>query len=143
MTGFNQRGMSRRVLADDLLERMGGQGACKGQSALWADSETRHLAATTKLAATDAAAPALDLCQDCPVVALCNQWATVDRYTGLAAGLAWTDGKSRRAEITRFEGGLDPQLRAMAQARVDALVARLALEPEPELEPTVDGQRWG
>ncbi len=135
MAGFNQREMSRRVLATDLLDQMDGQGACKGQSVLWTDCEKRHLAAKTKKEAAAAAAPALELCQDCPVIALCNELATVDEYTGLAAGLAWTDGKPRPPEVTRYgDGGIDLQIRALAQARVAEWVARLGLEPEPALE---------
>lgn len=129
MAGFNERGFSRRVLAEDLLDRMDGQGACKGQSVLWSDCETKHLQAATKAEAAAAAEPVMEMCAECPVVGLCRQWAEVDRYTGLAAGQAWTAGKPRSPRVTRYgEGGLDPQVRRLAQARVDEWLSRVALE---------------
>lgn len=129
MAGFNQRGFSRRVLAEDLLDRMDGAQVCKGQSVLWSDCETKHLQAATKVQAAAAAEPAMEMCRECPVVGLCRQWAEVDRYTGLAAGQAWTAGKPRSPMVTRYgEGGLDPQVRRLALERVAGWLTLMGLD---------------
>lgn len=69
----------------------------------WKAAEARHAASKKIVAAEEAAADVLALCVDCPVRAGCFEWARVDSYTGLAAGLAWTDGVPHLPASTRYQ----------------------------------------
>lgn len=40
------------------------------------------------------------LCSGCPVIEECRQWASIDRYTGLAAGSSWVRGSEYDAATT-------------------------------------------
>jgi hypothetical protein len=71
------------------------EAACKNQSAFWNAQEAVHGAAETQAAARVAAWPLVEVCHGCPVVQLCAEWASVDRYTGIAAGAAWVNGRQR------------------------------------------------
>lgn len=76
-------------------------GNCAFPGSGWDAAEIGHAAAASNLAAAAAAAPALQLCAACPVVEECREWATVDRYTGLAAGSSWVRGTEYDAGTTR------------------------------------------
>lgn len=67
---------------------------CKDEGELWTKQEAKHAAARTQTAALRAAKPLLKFCSECPVVQACETWARLDRYTGIAAGQAWEDGKA-------------------------------------------------
>lgn len=96
-----QRRLSRVEQAQKLsLQLLSGN--CVNYPKLWNDCETAHLNATKARAAQQAAELAFQLCQDCPVRDRCQEWATVDRYTGLAAGQVWVDGQPYLDNHTRY-----------------------------------------
>lgn len=68
-------------------------GNCAVPGTGWNQAEIRHATAPNSSAAADAAHQALKFCIDCPVINECAQWATIDRYTGLAAGSSWIRGQ--------------------------------------------------
>lgn len=88
-------GRDREVLARDAAARL-GPAICRGQRDLWNACERAYLEAENPAAAGQVADGALLLCDECPVLDWCAAWAAVDRYTGLAAGAAWTNGRRRR-----------------------------------------------
>lgn len=92
------RGISRQILARDAAAQL-KQAACRGSAALWTRHERAHEQAQTRDEADQVALGALVLCDACPVVSLCQEWASIEAYTGLAAGAAWLNG--RRREIPR------------------------------------------
>lgn len=92
---FAQLANRRKMLGDELLYAMDGRSSCKGQSAWWVSIEIDHELARTACAARAAATPALQMCAGCPVLELCDQWAEVEQYTGLAASYAWVNGRRR------------------------------------------------
>lgn len=96
------RGISREVLARDLAARL-VRANCRGQGGLWTDTERQWLEASSRKVAARVAAPALELCSDCPVLEMCARWAATDRYTGLAAGTMWRHGRSREVQRTRTD----------------------------------------
>ncbi len=69
--------------------------ACRGESSLWAQQESRHELALSPAEAATAAAPLVALCASCPVVSECERWAIVERYDGIAAGTVWAAGEKR------------------------------------------------
>lgn len=85
---------SREVLARSAAARL-NKAECRERSELWNEQEQLHKDATTSAQARAAAAPLLEACGSCPIVAECTTWATVDLYTGIAAAGAWVNGKSR------------------------------------------------
>lgn len=85
------RSMSRTVLAIDAAWKLDA-GACRGLGRFWSQHESRHGAAPNGQVAAEAAAPLLEVCATCPVLNLCEQWAQIDQYTGIAAGTAWVNG---------------------------------------------------
>lgn len=88
------RGISREVLARNLAAELGAA-RCRGRRDFWNEHEQAWAMVLKRRDAEEAAAPALALCEDCPVLELCAAWAAVDRYTGLAAGLMWRAGRPR------------------------------------------------
>lgn len=91
------RGISREVLARDLTRRisLASRRGCDGHHDLWDRQEAAHLTVSrTSENGAATADPLIQLCEDCPVRALCQQWAELDSYTGIAAGKSWVDGKS-------------------------------------------------
>ncbi len=91
----------REARAQELAVHLAWNGACREDRQLWGVAERDHASATTKWTARVAAAPAVELCAGCPVLTVCANWAETDRYTGLAAGTAWIDGKRRPTEWPR------------------------------------------
>ncbi len=87
---------SREVLAQQAAARLIAN-ACGSHTALWNRQERAHAAASSRPEARAAAAPLLEICGDCPIVAECGQWAVLDQYTGIAAGSAWVKGVGRPA----------------------------------------------
>lgn len=59
----------------------------------WAQAEEAYWAATTVEEQHAAAETVIWRCAECPVIDLCEQWVKADRYTGLAAGTAYSDGR--------------------------------------------------
>ena len=79
---------NRRVWRTHLLNRIWRQRQATDLAGLLALEGAPHNAA-----AAEAARTVLELCDDCPVIGECAQWAHVDRYTGLAAGSSWIRGQ--------------------------------------------------
>lgn len=96
------RPVSRQVLAQQLATAIARSGAavCRGRGQWWSEREVEHAAATTRAAAVAAAAPAMELCTRCSMVASCAELVAVDHYTGLAAGAAVFAGT--RASTSRL-----------------------------------------
>lgn len=69
--------------------------ACREQGDLWSYQEQLHVHATTTAEALAAARPLLQFCDSCPIVAECRYWASVDDYSGIAAGAAWSNGREK------------------------------------------------
>lgn len=95
MASYMQLADRRRALGDELLYAMGGRAACKAQSAWWVSCERDLEWAETVVEARAAAAPVVEMCRSCPVLDLCELWAVLERYSGLAAGHAWEKGRKR------------------------------------------------
>jgi len=89
---------SREVLARDAAARLRAA-SCRGQRDLWNTHERAYLEAESRDAAAEAAEGALLLCDECAVLDRCAAWAAVDKYTGLASGAAWVNG--RRHTVSR------------------------------------------
>lgn len=87
----------RRELRHDEASHLAGvlavNGSCARPDTGWSDAEVRFANAVNAEEATAAADTALVFCDGCPVLVECRRWATVDRYTGLAAGMAWVRGR--------------------------------------------------
>lgn len=96
------RPVSRLVLAQQQATAIARSeaAACRGRGQWWSEREVEHAAATTRVAAVTAAAPAMELCARCPMVAACAELCELDRYTGLAAGAAMFTGT--RASTSRL-----------------------------------------
>lgn len=99
----NSRGISLRVLAQHFAAERSSGARCKNEPELWDQAEEGYLAAKTRAAANAAAAPAWELCLECPLLysGECFTWAEEDRYTGLAAGLGWAKGVARKSKYGR------------------------------------------
>ncbi len=97
------RGVSRRVLAQHLAMMIAAEdrAECRGSGKWWSEREAAHAAASSRLEAAAAAAPAVALCARCPVIGRCGELAQVDSYTGLAAGAAYIDGRELRPHQCR------------------------------------------
>lgn len=98
---MNRRGISRRVLARHYAAERRIGARCKTEPRLWNSAEAGWAAAASNAEAALAAAPAFALCAECPRISACKEWAETDRYTGLAAGLAWIRGKSHPKKFDR------------------------------------------
>jgi len=70
------------------------EGACQSSLREWSAAEQR--AAERHGPGDRQVAEALLLCAGCPVQDLCAEWARLDKYSGLAAGQLWDDGKRMR-----------------------------------------------
>jgi hypothetical protein len=105
------RPISRHVLAQQLANIIArtGTAACQGRGQWWSEREAEHAAATTRSAAVLAAAPAMELCARCPIVASCTELATLDQYTGLAAGAAVFRGtRAPTSRLRNASAGQEP-----------------------------------
>ena len=69
------------------------EGDCAVPGSGWDVAEQGHVGARSDAEAAAAAAPAMALCGECAVLEVCRLWATLDRYTGLAAGRSWVRGR--------------------------------------------------
>jgi hypothetical protein len=67
--------------------------ACKGRGLWWSQQEATHAQATTGADAAAATTDAFAVCGGCTQVDLCRQRAELDRYTGLAAGGVFLNGR--------------------------------------------------
>lgn len=70
---------------------------CSTQGKLWGAIEKAHRTAPNPEAAANIAAQALTMCPRCPKLPQCHTWASLDHYTGLAAGRAWINGTPQDA----------------------------------------------
>lgn len=100
MTSTRMGRRSREVLARH-YRSLAQTPSCSGQGAAWTEAERRYELAQSAEQAAEIASSVLHQCHDCPALSLCEQWAKVDRYTGLAAGHAWRDGRRRLPGIRR------------------------------------------
>lgn len=91
--------------AQELAARLAVTGQCRFDARLWLAGEQAHANAPSPAAARDAAAPLVALCAQCPVCRMCGQWAIVDRYTGIAAGWAWKNGRPRSVRVIPVRRG--------------------------------------
>lgn len=82
------------VLAQAAAARLSDP-ACGEQGDTWNLYEQLHAAAVTPVEARAAAAPLLEICRSCPIVDACRSWASLDNYTGIAAGSRWVDGSEK------------------------------------------------
>lgn len=67
--------------------------ACKDRGRWWSQQEATHAAADNSDTAAAATADAFAVCARCTQVDLCRQRAELDRYTGLAAGTVFLNGR--------------------------------------------------
>lgn len=68
-------------------------GNCRDFGRVWITAEARWLRQRSPWIAEQLARTLTVLCDQCPVIVLCRQWATLDRYTGIAAGTTWNTGR--------------------------------------------------
>ena len=90
----------RRRTAADLAGVLALFGHCAVPGNAWTAAEVAHRFARDGAEAASAAEPAMRLCSGCPVIEECRQWASIDRYTGLAAGSSWVRGSEYDAATT-------------------------------------------
>lgn len=83
----------RSRMATDLALVLATQGNCAVPDNGWDAAEAAYASASNNLDAATAAESVLWRCEGCPVISECAQRATIDRYTGLAAGSAWVRGQ--------------------------------------------------
>lgn len=91
------RPLSREVLARNAASRMVAAtmpvGECVGRGAQWSELERRHRRSGQEGAAAVIEEIRSDFCHSCPALLGCAQWASVQEYTGLAAGAAYELGQ--------------------------------------------------
>lgn len=91
------RPLSREVLARDAASRLAAasmpEGACAGQGQKWTELERQHRRSRAAQAHDVIEEIRRDFCDGCPARTGCAQWATVQQYTGLAAGAAYEQGE--------------------------------------------------
>ncbi|MEG9225245.1 hypothetical protein [Aeromicrobium sp. Sec7.5] len=92
--GPSLRLSSRDARAAEASARL-DRASCVGREAEWAEVEHRWAEARSVDEAVEAAAPLIEICQGCPVLAACAQWAEIDRYTGVAGGRPLVRGVHR------------------------------------------------
>ena len=90
----------RRRTAADLAGVLALFGHCAVPGNAWTAAGVAHRFARDGAEAASAAEPAMRLCSGCPVIEECRQWASIDRYTGLAAGSSWVRGSEYDAATT-------------------------------------------
>lgn len=75
------------------LDDKAGEIPARCVDADWSQAEVAYRKAETVEEQHAAAAAVIWRCHECPVLDLCEEWAKADRYSGLAAGTAFSDGK--------------------------------------------------
>ena len=98
-----KRKSQRMKLAIRLAGQLVIEGRCATPGTHWNAAELLYYEATTHAQAAWAANMGLGYCAQCPVIAVCHRWATVDNYTGLAAGQAWANGAPLAPHSTRYQ----------------------------------------
>lgn len=71
-------------------------GNCKGSRDWWSSHEAQLNVATTPAEAEAATRDPIALCSTCPGYDLCEQWAQLDDYTGIAAGSVYINGRRHK-----------------------------------------------
>lgn len=96
------RGISREVLARWAAGQV-EQAACRGWGRTWTMYEAEYRVATTTAGRAAALSEPAVVCRSCPALTACADWATIDRYTGIAAGRAYRTGRpdTYRTPISR------------------------------------------
>jgi hypothetical protein len=92
MTTSKRNQASREALAGSLALKLRGA-ACAGRAELWNAGEAQLRACS----GPDRDGPAvaiMRLCEGCPVLQVCGQWARAEGYTGFAAGTTWVNGRA-------------------------------------------------
>ncbi len=87
-----------RAAADWITRRRAA--ACTELGPLWDDVEFAHRNAKTPARKSEAAAPAMRLCAQCPALSACRVLAEADHYTGLIAGAHYVEGVLRTNLLT-------------------------------------------
>lgn len=114
-TEKKMRPMSRAVIARQRAASMPG-GECGGFA--WEQLEAQHYAAQTR----GEAAHVIDLierrfCGDCPAREACALWAAAERYDGLAAGAAYSQGRRKPRSWTVPRAGRQRRTKKTEQPR--------------------------
>ncbi|WP_286930668.1 MULTISPECIES: hypothetical protein [Aeromicrobium] len=86
---MSPREVKAASLAVQLLD-----GNCRDRGRIWIESEARWLRLKSPPVAEELARTLTAMCDQCPVLELCKQWAELDRYTGIAAGTTWSGGRA-------------------------------------------------
>jgi hypothetical protein len=113
---------------------------CKGRGKWWTRKEAEHAAAVDSESAAKAAKPALRLCGRCPAYELCKYWAELDKYTGLAAGAAYLNGRRKdpakvRQKVTPpHERSREDFLAAFSDLTKAVVEARAEAQAETDLD---------
>lgn len=96
LDALTTRDTTRVVLARDLRRRITDP-ACARPGVNWLQLETDYERAPTKPERQDVLHRAWVICHTCPHIEPCALLAVVDRHTGIAAGVAYRNGRGRRA----------------------------------------------
>lgn len=86
--------------AQKVISQPSGMARCAGEAVLWSRAEAEHRRATSTADARDATAPALEMCVGCPLMRSgeCHEIASAEKYSGLAAGAVYVNGRRRRPD---------------------------------------------
>lgn len=101
----------RAVLAADAAARIAGA-HCKERTEDWNELERAHNAAPTSRESSEVVADVVQICEGCPALAACAQWARTDEYSGLAAGAAYHRGERMSPRWVSQRSGRRPSARA-------------------------------
>jgi len=136
--GPTLRPSGRDVAAASASARLDGA-HCAGRQGEWNEGENSWTSARSAGAAVAAAAPLVDICAGCPVIAACASWAELDHYTGIAGGRPYVRGVPRPyAWIHRRESDNEPEpTRRSGCDEVDPLAVERACAGEPPAQLSV------
>ncbi|WP_229053188.1 hypothetical protein [Aeromicrobium sp. Leaf350] len=131
--GPSLRPSTRDLLAASATAQLAGA-SCAGREIEWADGERSWTSARSASTALAAAAPLVDICEGCPVIAACATWAELDHYTGIAGGrpyvrgfprpYAWVHRRESEIELVSTSAG-------MPDIDIDDLAVERAVGGEP------------
>lgn len=69
------------------------EAACAGSSKEWTEGEAAWARSRSSASARLALKPLYAMCANCPVRLACEEWARADKYSGVAAGMLWVNGR--------------------------------------------------
>lgn len=96
LDALTTRDTTRVTLARDLRRRI-SRPACADPGADWLQLEADYERAPTKQERQDVLQRAWVICRTCPHIEPCALLAEVDRHTGIAAGVAYRNGRGCEA----------------------------------------------